>query len=57
MRLFGAMRALIAALALLLLAACCVEAGAAKERPTFGIQDDKLILDGKPVQIISGRCV
>lgn len=55
MRLFGAMRALIAALALLLLAACCVEAGAAKERPTFGIHDDKLILDGKPVQIISGR--
>ena len=49
------MRAVNAALVPLLLAACCLEAGAAKERPTFGIQDDKLILDGKPVQIISGR--
>ena len=47
------MRGLIAAL--VLLAACCVAAVDAKDRPSFCIQDDKLVEDGKPVQIISGR--
>ena len=42
------MRALITALALL--AAC-----AAAQRPGLIIKDDELILDGKPIQIISGR--
>lgn len=32
-------------------------AAASKHRPSFGIEDDRLMLDGKPIQIISGRCV
>lgn len=30
-------------------------AGVAASKPSFGIEDDRLMLDGKPMQVISGR--
>ena len=32
-------------------------AAASAARGSFTIEDDRLILDGKPIQIIAGRCV
>lgn len=40
---------------LLMAGLCCLGVAAASSRPAFYIEDDKLILEGKPMQIISGR--